>query len=241
MRRIIIYGDIEGCLKEFISLRKKIKPQHYDREIVVGDILDKGPYSNLLLKYIIKNNIESVMGNHEYKYVRYHNFNLNKQQKDKNPINLTSEQLAIYNNLSKKDIFFISNLPFYIKINNLTILHAGIINNIKLESATKKELEKILWIRKLDENQKLISLIDESLNYKFWSEYYDGNQGFIIYGHSVLNEVKYDKNSIGIDTSCVYGNKLTACIIHNTENPMDRIEIIQVNALKKYLNKYGEI
>ena len=71
MSKTIIYGDLHGCLYKFKTLREKIKPTAADREIVTGDFLDKGPCSNELLTYLQVNNIESIPGNHENKYIRY--------------------------------------------------------------------------------------------------------------------------------------------------------------------------
>ncbi len=96
------------------------------------------------------------------------------------------------------------------KNRNITILHGGIQNKIKLNSSTKKKyLERLLWIRTLNENgdpEKLdisgVKPFDETeenpdLSLKSastrvmhlqhsgsicWDELYDGNQGFIVYG-----------------------------------------------------------
>ena len=45
MKRVIIYGDIHGCLDEFVELRKKIGVKKEDIEISTGDFLNKGPNS----------------------------------------------------------------------------------------------------------------------------------------------------------------------------------------------------
>jgi len=234
--RTIIYGDIHGCLEEFKELRLKVNPLDSDQEIVIGDILDRGPHSNELLKYIRKNKISSILGNHEYKYIRYkkHQDNFIKHNV-KNPILLDDNKLNIFNNLSNEDFEYLQFLPLYLKIGNLTLIHAGITNKINLLDANKKELENTLWIRMLDENQNPLSLEKTNqINAKFWTEYYDGSQGVIVYGHNVFDDVKVDKYSIGIDTGCVYGNKLTALILNDTERPFSNYEIVQVESKRKY-------
>jgi len=233
--KIIIYGDLHGCLDEFKLLRAKVNPTQDDKEIIIGDILDRGLYSNELLKYVREHNISSILGNHEYKYLRYKkHFDIYNKTKKEIPIKLDDEQKKIFDNLSSEDFDYLESLPFFIKIDNLTLLHAGITNNINLETAKKKDLEKILWIRTLNENQKILSLYDDNTTSKLWSEYYDGNQGTIIYGHNVFDKIKIDKYSIGIDTGCIYGNKLTALIISNTINPMQNYKIIEQKANKVY-------
>ena len=233
--RTIIYGDIHGCLKEFKTLRHELKLTSKDREISVGDILDRGPSSNAALTYARENDIELVMGNHEYKYLRFNKHEQNsKLTGKKNPMIFDKEKLSIYEKLSDEDHSYIAAAPFFIKIDNLTILHAGITNKIDLKNATKKELESLTRIRELDANQKTLSLGQESYGSRFWSEFYEGSEGIIVYGHEAMSKVKINPYSFGIDTGCVYGNKLTALIIHDTKDPLLNYDILQVSAQKKY-------
>ena len=231
---IVIYGDLHGCLDEFKALRTKVNPSNNDKEIVIGDILDKGPFSNELLTYIQKNNISSILGNHEYKYLRY------KKHQDsfletgkKIPMQLEPEEIEIFNTLTAKDFEYLDTLPFFIKIDNLTLVHAGLTNKIDLDTSNIKDLKKTLWIRTLDNNEKTLSLSDDYPAAKYWSQYYDGKQGIVVYGHQPFNEVKVDTYSFGIDTGCVYGNKLTALIIYNTKNPKEDYKIIDTQSTQK--------
>jgi len=98
----------------------------------------------------------------------------------------------------------------------------------------------------LDKQQQYIynNLSSDDFNpiAKLWSEYYNGNQGIIVYGHNVFNEVRFDKYSIGIDTSCVYGGKLTALIISDTSNPLENHKITSTQAKEEYtINKIKKI
>jgi len=238
--RTIIYGDVHGCLEEFKALRNELNLTDDDREISVGDLLDRGEHSNATLTYAREHKIELVLGNHEYKYFRYakHEQNTHETGK-KNPMAFNDEKLSIYNKLSKEDLEYIQNAPFFIKIDNLTILHAGITNKIDLLNANKKELESLTRIRELDENQKTLSLGQSAYGSRFWSDFYDGEEGIIVYGHEAFNKIKIDKYSFGIDTGCVYGNKLSALIIEDTKNPMLSYNIVQVSALKEYTTNKG--
>lgn len=234
---IIIYGDLHGCLDEFKALRKKINPHPEDREIVVGDILDRGPYSNELFRYIRENKIESLLGNHEYKYLRYKkHYDKFLETGKKIPMQLSEKKLAIFNNFSSEDLEYLETFPYFIKIDNLTIIHAGITNNITLDIPKKKDLEKLLWIRYLKDDNIPLSLGKEDETSKYWSEYYDGSEGFIVYGHEPFKEPRLDKHSLGIDTGCVYGNKLSACIITNTLEPISNYEIVEINSTMKDKN-----
>ena len=236
--KIIIYGDLHGCLDEFKALRAKVNPSKDDREIVIGDILDRGPKSNELFTYVREEGIESIMGNHEYKYLRFkrHNEKFLETGK-KNPMSFKEERLAIFDAMSDDDLAFLETLPFFIKIDNLTLVHAGLLNKIELDTADKKDLEYLLWVRYLEKDNIPLSLGKETETSKYWSELYDGQEGIIVYGHEPFEEVRVDKYSIGIDTGCVYGNKLSACVVSDTKEPMGNYEIVDVES--NYGEKYG--
>ena len=236
--RVIIYGDVHGCLEELQELRDVLNVSAEDREILVGDLMDRGPYSNEVVTYAREEKLEIVMGNHEYKYVRYKKHEQTALETGrKNPMTLNGEKLAIYKKFSTEDMAYLEAAPFFIKIDKLTVLHAGITNKIDLEHATPKKLEQVLRIRTLDENQNMLALGQTAWNARFWSEWYDGNQGVIVYGHEARIKVKKDKYSFGIDTGCVYGDKLTALVITDTNDPMFHYNIVQVNAREVYALK----
>jgi len=236
--RTIIYGDIHGCLDEFLTLREELNITPEDREILVGDLVDRGPTSNAVVKYARENNLELVLGNHEYKFIRYKKHDdAFKETGKKNPMNFNDDKLNIYQNLSNEDMEYLNAAPYFIKIDNLTILHGGITNDIVLEKASKKELESLLRTRELNAEQKTLALGQTAFGSRFWSEWYDGNQGVVVYGHEVFSKIKIDKYSFGIDTGCVYGGHLTALIIFDTKEPMLNYDIVQVRAKQEYAVK----
>ena len=218
----VIYGDIHGCLEELEEIRKLIPKNSF--EISVGDILDKGPYPVETLRYAKKNKIFTIMGNHEYKHIRkYWGRN----------VKLDEDQQKVYPKLKKEDFEFIESMPFFLKLNHLTILHAGITNWIRLNNPPLNLMTLLLFLRDVDENNKFLPLNHNNPNARYWADVYDGHEGFVVYGHNPFKEVKKNKFSIGIDTGCVYGNKLTALIIKDTLKPFN-YEIIQVKAKKQY-------
>ncbi len=214
MNKLIIYGDIHGCYDELFSLRNKINPQEDDIEVCVGDIITKGKHSIKTLDFIIANNIKSVLGNHEDKIIRY----LNHQKSNKkNPIQLDNDEQSIVDNLSQKHIEFLQNMPLFLRFGEITVVHGGLQNYMNLDDLSKKDYQKILRMRYLDQNGNYLTLGQEDDNSVFWADIYDGNQGFIIYGHQWSQEIRKSKFALGIDTGCVYGNKLTALVFENVD------------------------
>lgn len=224
MNRLIIYGDIHGCYNEFISLRKKINPQPNDIEVCVGDILTKGKHSVETLDFIIQHNIKSVLGNHEEKLLRYL-----KHQKlpKKSPVKLTLDEENIIALLTEEHIKFLESMPLFIRFGTIVVLHGGLQNKIDLNNLAKRDKEKILRLRYIDQDEHFIAYGDEQEDSIFWADVYNGAQGFVVYGHQWFEEVKKSPFALGIDTGCVYGNKLSAAIIHDTNYPI-KYDILEV-------------
>ena len=168
-----------------------------------------------LTLYIQKNNIKSVVGNHENKIIRYLK---HEKSSVKNPIKLDQDENKIVSELSVGDVDFMNNMPLFMKFGEVTVLHAGVQNHFNLDSLSKEEKSKVLRLRYITNNGKFIPFGEEDNNSIFWSKVYNGRQGFIVYGHQTFEEVKADKHSLGIDTGCVYGNKLSAVVFSDTDN-----------------------
>ena len=217
MQRLIVYGDIHGCFNEFVKLRSSLNIQNNDVEACVGDFITKGKQSIKSLRYIQQNNIQSVLGNHEDKLLRYIE---HSQNSENNPITLDEDERRIVDNLNSDDIQFLKNLPFYLQFGSITVLHGGLLNNQKLSDLTKKDKGKLLRLRYIDQKGKFIPYGEEDKNSQFWADLYDGSEGFVVYGHQTFEEVNISTKAIGIDTGCVYGNKLTAVAFNNLD-PQD--------------------
>lgn len=209
MSKLIVYGDIHGCYNEFISLRRKINPQENDIEVCVGDIITKGTHSVETLRYIQENGILSVLGNHEDKIIRYLK---HREFSKKNPIILDSDEQQIVDNLTSKDIEFLRSLPLFLRFGDITVLHGGLQNSMILENISSREQQKLLRLRYLDQDGHFVAHGEETEDSIFWADMYDGNQGFVVYGHQWFQEAKINEHAIGIDTGCAYGNKLSAVI-----------------------------
>lgn len=232
MKRVIVYGDIHGCLDELQLLREKIGIKKEDIEISVGDFLSKGPNSLETLRFLQKNKIICIRGNHEDKYIRYRlHFEEERFSGKKNPMVVDENFKKVFFSLDDKDFEFLNSLPFFIKIGSLTVVHAGVTNKISLEKASKEDFAKVMRIRFVDDRGDFVSLKEvDKRGCCYWSEVYDGHEGFIIYGHQPFLQPKVDRFSIGIDTGAVYGNSLTAVVF-------DKDEDVNISSFRFYFQK----
>lgn len=223
--RLIVYGDIHGCLDKFKFLREKIGVRSDDIEVCAGDIVTKGKYSVETLKFIRKNNILTVLGNHEDKLVRYLGHQERSPQK-KNPIKLDADEANIIKKISKEDISYLQKLPVFLQFGKFTIVHGGLQNYMDLQDLKKRDKAKILRMRYLDITDHFVALDKVDENSIFWGDVYDGKSGFVVFGHKRSKEVIEREHCLGLDTGCVYGGDLSAAVINDVKKI--QYEIVQV-------------
>lgn len=67
--RLIAIGDIHGCYTALRGLLSAIAPQPDDTLVLLGDYIDRGPDSRLVIDLLVKlkrrTNVVAVLGNHE--------------------------------------------------------------------------------------------------------------------------------------------------------------------------------
>ncbi len=238
-RRVIVYGDIHGCLDELKKLRKKIKPREKDIEIAVGDLVNKGPKSIETLRYIQKKGILSVVGNNEAKIMRFYK----ELQKKGNEFfkTLRNFEQHTLKKMSIQDYYFLKSLPYFYKIDNLTILHGGIRNRVKLrEDMSKKEKESLTLMRYLNKDGKPIPYKNFKDRFAFWSEVYNGREGFIVFGHHPFKKPKIEEHAIGIDTGAVYGGELSAIVFNQNSLGVDikNYKLYNVKSAKNHFEDF---
>jgi hypothetical protein len=250
MSRILIIGDVHGCLKELKQLLNIVKYNTNDRLIFLGDLVDRGPHSAECVKFVRqKLKAECVIGNHDNKYCRYYHHEKRRKINPKynNPMRFNENQKEIYKNLDERDLDWLSNLPYkiYIKEHNLALMHAGVMDTTHPLYQNDKTYIYCRYVDKL--TGKMVRLnydYSQPENSVFWATNYHYNVN-IVYGHQVvdLQNPKILTNdcgakTYGIDTGCVYGGHLTALIIK--ENGHTHYE--QVKSSFKYkdfkLNKF---
>ncbi len=240
-RRVIVYGDIHGCLDELKKLRKKIKPKNRDIEISVGDFVNKGPKSIETLRYIQKKGILSVVGNNEVKIMKF--YKEFQKKGDEFFETLRNFEQHTLSKMTMQDYHFLKTLPYFYKIKNLTILHGGIPNGVKLKKImNKKEKEELTLMRYLDKDYRPIPYKNIKDRSSFWSEVYNGREGFIVFGHHPFEKPKIEDHAIGIDTGAVYGGKLSAIVFNQNSLGVDvkNYKIYSVKSKKDYFSDFSE-
>ena len=218
MGRIIAIGDIHGCAAEFEELLNTLSPQADDQLIQLGDMVNRGPDSAAVLRMIRENNIRAILGNHERRLLRY------RWTQDKSILKkYDADTLAQF---TPEDWEFLENLPPFIFNNELqTVFVHGGFNPYSPNVWREQPVSVMTNIQVVDAkgNPAKRSQAPDGID---WASEWMGPP-FVVYGHTPRPEIHRQPWAIGIDTACVYGGHLSACIL-------PKREIVQVRAHEIY-------
>jgi len=256
-KRTIVVGDVHGCLTELKALLDKVQfDPGADRLIVAGDLVDRGPDSAGVVRFVREHG-ECVLGNHEGKLLRRarHLARARRDKNYRNPMKPDLDQEYTIQNLSQDDLNWLSELPGLIRLpeNNAIIVHAGMTPGRDPETLP---LEILTMVRFISESKHMmLPLLMPGFRQPpqsvYWAEVYDGPED-VLFGHNVVGrgEPKTWNGSNsrgachGIDTGCVFGGKLTAVLLEKDEVLSERetLRFVQVDALEEYAsyNKFEE-
>ncbi len=212
-KRKIIIGDVHGCFDELKLLLDKINFNNENDELIfLGDLINKGPLSIEVLKFVKSNAHRSIIGNHELGFLRATD---NDKYMVKGFLKLKEELGAELDEY----VGWLRSLPLYIEEDDFIAIHGGLQPAIALES---QKPEVATRIRTWDGSGQDMN----DLNNPPWYEFYKGSK-LVVYGHWAAEGLKIRKNTIGLDSGCVWGGKLS-CLILPERN------IVSVEALKMY-------
>ncbi|KAL7537852.1 hypothetical protein ACHAXR_008118 [Thalassiosira sp. AJA248-18] len=216
--RVIAIGDVHGCIDELKALLKKCDYHPGDTIVFLGDLVCKGPDSLSVVQLAREVGAIGVRGNHDFEVVRWHQ----AIKSGADPPVIGSEHYYVASALNTADLKWMYSLPWYISSSHLNALfvHAGFVSGIRL---AKQNPRLMMNMRSI--------LPDGTVTSKFfnnwpWARLWDGPQT-VFFGHDADRGLQQYEHAIGLDTGCVYGGKLTACIL-----PERRL--VSVNAKREY-------
>lgn len=235
MGRLIAIGDVHGCIEELENLLQKLYLVEEDQLVFLGDLLDKGPYSHLVVKRVrrlVDRHKGSVLikGNHEEKNERFRSHLIKGNGRERTMKN-HSEMLTITANLNEADVDFLNKAKLFVKNDEYNILavHAGVAPSItylpsdkELRFMSKKKLkhfQQMLRVRYVNPKGYMVMLGTETESDSYWADIYDGRFGTVLFGHQpfVQDGPRFFSNAIGIDLGCVFGGKLCAYVFDGSD------------------------
>ena len=111
---------------------------------------------------------------------------------------------------------WVAALPPYLDLGDYLVVHAGLRPG---RSLADQDIRDLTEIRRVVVDDKEIP----------WFDVYNGNPT-VIFGHWVFSEPLVRKNALGIDTGCVYGGRLTACVLPQRD-------LVSIPARRAYARK----
>lgn len=214
--RIIAVGDIHGCAREFEALLEKLQLQRRDRLVLLGDLVNRGPDSARVLELARQHAHRSLLGNHELRLLNY--------RRTGDPTHLKKSDYDTLKQLSARDWEYLAAMPLTYRVDEeaTVLVHGGFLPGKPWRGQPARIVTRIQVVGPDGEPHKRADYPDAP----HWSELWQGPP-FVVYGHTPRDEPERKKWSLGIDTACVMGGRLTACILPGRE-------LVSVAAREKY-------
>jgi serine/threonine protein phosphatase 1 len=145
-RRIAI-GDVHGHYDGLQQLFETFAPNKDDRIYFLGDLIDRGPKSAQVVKWVRENKYPCLLGNHEVMLLR----SFNGGEIDEMALRYWlmaggQETLQSYGEggVPQEDIDWLDSLPRYMDLGDIWLVHAGV---DPYQSIDKQNEEQFCWIR----------------------------------------------------------------------------------------------
>lgn len=219
--RVIVVGDIHGCLDEFQALLRLADFQPGDQVVLLGDLVAKGPDSVAVVQMAKDIGARTVRGNHDHEVVRW----AEAAARGCHQTMISPEHSRIASALGPDELSWLRDAPWFIDYPETQHLfvHAGFIPGVKL---TQQNPRLMMNMRSV--------LTDGTVTAKNvrdceWARLWRGPQT-VVFGHDAHRGLQEHAFAKGIDTGCVYGGRLTALLL-----PEDRF--ISVPAKRCYIRE----
>ncbi|KIZ04488.1 hypothetical protein MNEG_3468 [Monoraphidium neglectum] len=200
--RVVIVGDVHGCSDELTALLAKLGfIAGLDNLLLVGD---------LVIRTARELGAWAARGNHDDAALAAHReiaAGRDVPGKHKWAAGLSEDREALD---------YLTRLPFSISLPQLGLLvvHAGVIPGVNLASQDLAVLYKMRDLTRLanDASWEWLEKGVKGGGSAAWAKCWDGPQ-HVVFGHDAKRGLQRERAATGLDTGCVYGNSLTACVL----------------------------
>lgn len=218
--RLIVVGDVHGCITELQQLLRLADYQPGDQVVMLGDLVAKGPDSVGVVKLAREIGARTVRGNHDFEVVRWWEAHMRGDHQAM----VSMEHARIARGLGADEHAWLVDSPWFIECAEMghLFVHAGFIPGVKL---TQQNPRLMMNMRSVlgDGTVTAKNVADCE-----WAKLWKGPQN-VVFGHDAFRGLQQYEYATGIDTGCVYGGRLTALLL--PENRM-----ISVAAKRAYIS-----
>ena len=241
-----IVGDVHGCVRELDDLLKLIRFDPGTDELwSCGDLVNTGPESAQVLRLVRDVGGRTVLGNHDIYALNAHAGRVQRRKDRLDELFEAEDAEDLLGMLYAAPVveFFRSEGAG----RDVCLLHAGVspawrsIEEIatKIESREREgdwflspELTFLTRVRCCDEAGNQVRFggkpEDAPPPYRPWDDFYRGEE-FVVHGHWAMRGFYRTERTMGLDSACVYGGRLTAWCLQE-----DRIESVPCRVATGY-------
>lgn len=188
--RTILIGDVHGCAEELLTLVELLRPRPSDRVILLGDLINRGPDSAAVVRFVHDAGFECLMGNHEDDYL----------SRGADP-----EYEKLRAAIGEERHGWLDRLPLYIEDDRFLAVHAGLQPGLSPAETARRILVNIrTW-------DGAGAKLKEPRNPP-WYSFYEGDRP-VFYGHWARAGLNIRHRTFGLDSGCVYGRRLSAYVL----------------------------
>ncbi|MGB0953380.1 MAG: metallophosphoesterase [Planctomycetota bacterium] len=210
MQSTWVVGDIHGCARELELLLEQLQLQPGDRLLSAGDLFHRGPDPVEVLRILqgLGDAFAMVLGNHEWAMMKQRA----RGQGDRLRGDNKAEMDASAADVAEEVYAFLEGRPYWMResckgpawegeTREWLLVHGSMLPGRKVEEMRPRELVRLS--RCLDRKGAPL-----------WHEAWEGPE-FVVFGHAqsaagLHLDAQGNRKCWGLDTGCVYGNKLTA-------------------------------
>lgn len=228
-KRLVVVGDVHGCLEELQDLLEKCEYQAEGTKVLLlGDLVNKGPFSAEVVQFARQHQMWCIRGNHDDAALCYALQLL--------PVT-RPEYLTYLGKLSDDDIEWMKELPYTITIPSWksVFVHAGLLPDLPLEEQTNTHMTTLRNVFNASESEDNSDAVfpwsgtsRPDIGEPWINQWKGGVHGYhAFFGHDAKRMLQVTEFATGLDTGCAYGKKLSAMILPDRQ-------FIQVDARRVY-------
>ncbi len=201
MGRILIVGDVHGCIEELDHLLARMRVKDGDRVVFVGDLVAKGPRSQAVVARARELGAVTVRGNHEEHVLAYRR----AVAAGEPPPKIGRSHREVVESLTDEDWAYLEAMPLHVAIpeHGAIVVHAGLAPGVPLEAQAP---EHMMNMRSIRPDGTISTRLEEGVP---WGARWTGPER-VFFGHDAVRGLQLHPYAIGLDTGCVYGGELTA-------------------------------
>lgn len=209
--RIILVGDVHGCLDQLNALLVKARfNRHEDVLVLVGDLVNKGPNSVGVVRRVMELGAHCVLGNHDAALVA-HCARIRAGEVDPTePPHCDDPMTATALELPEECRRFLASLPHMIKIPqyDVVVAHAGLNPTRALDAQLPWEL---LHMRRVLPSGLATDAVD--VGGEPWAPLWRGPET-VVFGHDARSGLQRHPFAVGLDSGvCCDTGELTAYVL----------------------------